>query len=49
MAVTPMVRSNICLNAHPQGCKQSVLNQIEYTKKVKANTAKKEADSYENE
>ncbi|MBS7295970.1 MAG: trans-2-enoyl-CoA reductase family protein [Treponema sp.] len=42
MAVTPMVRSNICLNAHPQGCKQSVLNQIEYTKKVKANTAKKE-------
>ena len=32
MAVKPMVRSNICLNAHPQGCKQAVLNQIEYTK-----------------
>lgn len=31
----PMVRSNICLNAHPQGCRQSVLNQIEYTKKQK--------------
>ncbi len=38
----PMVRSNICLNAHPQGCKQAVLNQIEYTKKQKAKTAAKE-------
>lgn len=37
--VKPMVRSNICLNAHPQGCKQEVLNQIEYTKKIKAKTA----------
>lgn len=36
MAVKPMVRNNICLNAHPQGCKQAVLNQIEYTKKIKA-------------
>jgi len=36
----PMVRSNICLNAHPQGCKQEVLNQIEYTKSVKEKTAK---------
>ena len=33
--MTPMVRSNICLNAHPQGCKQSVLDQIEYTKQQK--------------
>lgn len=36
----PMVRSNICLNAHPQGCKQDVLNQIAYTKQVKDKTAK---------
>lgn len=32
----PMVRSNICLNAHPQGCKKSVQNQIAYTKQQKA-------------
>lgn len=37
----PMVRSNICLNAHPQGCKQSVIDQIEYTKQQKAKTAAK--------
>ncbi len=36
----PMVRSNICLNAHPQGCKQEVLNQIAYTKQVKEKTEK---------
>ncbi len=36
----PMVRSNICLNAHPQGCKQEVLNQIAYTKTIKDKTAK---------
>ncbi len=35
----PMVRSNICLNAHPAGCRQSVLNQITYTKEQKAKTA----------
>ena len=28
-----MVRNNICLNAHPKGCKKAVLDQIEYTKK----------------
>lgn len=33
MKVKPMVRSNICLNAHPAGCKKNVLNQIEYVKK----------------
>ncbi|MCR5437672.1 MAG: trans-2-enoyl-CoA reductase family protein [Treponema sp.] len=36
----PMVKSNICINAHPQGCKQSVLNQIEYTKQQKEKNAK---------
>ena len=34
MIIKPMIRSNICLNAHPAGCKQAVLDQIEITKKV---------------
>ena len=33
MIVKPMVRNNICLNAHPQGCKKGVEDQIEYTKR----------------
>lgn len=32
MVIKPMVRSNICLNAHPQGCKKAVEDQIAYTK-----------------
>lgn len=36
MSMKPMVRSNICLNAHPQGCRKSVLDQIEYTRRQKA-------------
>ncbi len=36
MIVKPMVRSNICLNAHPAGCKKSVEDQIAYTKKLRA-------------
>ncbi|MFI3256827.1 MAG: enoyl-ACP reductase FabV [Spirochaetales bacterium] len=32
MIIKPMVRSNICINAHPQGCKKSVEDQIAYTK-----------------
>ena len=31
-----MIRSNICLNSHPIGCKKAVENQIEYTKKRRA-------------
>jgi enoyl-[acyl-carrier protein] reductase / trans-2-enoyl-CoA reductase (NAD+) len=34
MVIKPMIRSNICLNAHPAGCKKSVLDQIEITKKA---------------
>ncbi len=34
MIVKPMVRNNICLNAHPAGCKRAVEEQIEYTKKT---------------
>jgi len=33
MQIKPMIRSNICLNAHPAGCAASTLNQIEYAKK----------------
>ena len=33
MSIKPMLRSNICLNAHPQGCKKAVEDQIAYTKK----------------
>ena len=33
MIIKPMIRSNICLNSHPQGCKKSVEDQIAYTKK----------------
>jgi enoyl-[acyl-carrier protein] reductase/trans-2-enoyl-CoA reductase (NAD+) len=40
MSIKPMVRSNICLNSHPQGCRQAVLNQIAYTKEQKAKAAK---------
>lgn len=32
MIITPMVRNNICLNCHPQGCEQLVNNQITYVK-----------------
>ena len=35
-----MVRNNICLNAHPQGCKKAVLDQIDYTK-ARAESRKK--------
>jgi len=33
MQIKPMIRSNICLNAHPAGCAASTLKQIEYAKK----------------
>ena len=36
MQIKPMIRSNICLNSHPIGCKKAVENQIEYTKKRRA-------------
>lgn len=35
MVIKPMVRSNICLNAHPAGCKKSVQDQIAYVKSEK--------------
>jgi enoyl-[acyl-carrier protein] reductase/trans-2-enoyl-CoA reductase (NAD+) len=35
MVVKPMVRSNICLNAHPEGMKLHVQEQIDFVKKQK--------------
>ncbi len=32
MILKPMVRNNICLNAHPEGCARETLRQIEYVK-----------------
>ncbi len=32
MLVKPMVRSNMCINAHPTGCRKNVEDQIAYTK-----------------
>jgi len=33
MQIKPMIRNNICLNAHPAGCAANVRRQIEYAKK----------------
>jgi len=33
MQIKPMIRNNICLNAHPEGCVKSVERQIDYAKK----------------
>ena len=44
MVIKPMVRNNICLNAHPAGCAVLVQRQIEYARKnlspVKGKTPK---------
>jgi enoyl-[acyl-carrier protein] reductase/trans-2-enoyl-CoA reductase (NAD+) len=32
MIVKPMIRNNICLNAHPQGCLSQVKEQVNYVK-----------------
>lgn len=36
MIVTPKIRSNICINAHPIGCAKDVERQIAYVKEQKA-------------
>ncbi|MFA5851836.1 MAG: bifunctional NADH-specific enoyl-ACP reductase/trans-2-enoyl-CoA reductase, partial [Spirochaetales bacterium] len=36
MIITPMVRNNIFLNAHPEGCAREVLLQIDQTGSLKA-------------
>ena len=36
MLIKPMIRSNICINAHPIGCARETVNQINYVKEQKA-------------
>ena len=33
MIIKPMIRSNMCVNAHPKGCAADVKHQIEYVEK----------------
>ena len=37
MIIKPMVRSNMCINAHPIGCVKDTERQIEYVKNKKLN------------
>lgn len=32
MVIKPMIRNNICMNAHPDGCEKDVLDQIAYVR-----------------
>ena len=41
--ITPKIRSNICINAHPIGCAKDTLNQIEYVKSQKSKRGVKTA------
>lgn len=43
MIVEPKIRSNICINAHPEGCAKDTLRQIEYVKAQKAKRGIKSA------
>lgn len=33
MIIKPMIRNNICMNAHPEGCRRDVLDQIAYVQR----------------
>ncbi|MCR5079784.1 MAG: trans-2-enoyl-CoA reductase family protein [Treponema sp.] len=41
--IKPMIRSNICINAHPAGCAKETENQIAYVKSQKAKRGTKTA------
>ena len=43
MIIKPMIRSNICINAHPVGCAKDTEHQIEYVKSQKAKRGVKTA------
>ncbi len=43
MVVKPMIRSNICINAHPIGCAKDTARQIEYVKAQKSKRGVKSA------
>ncbi|MCF0241234.1 MAG: trans-2-enoyl-CoA reductase family protein [Treponema sp.] len=36
MSIKPMIRSNICINAHPEGCAKETDHQIDYAKSQKS-------------
>ena len=36
MIIKPLIRSNMCINAHPKGCAADVKNQIKYIEKKRA-------------
>ena len=38
MIIKPMVRSNICINAHPKGCAALVKQWVDYVKKQRSQT-----------
>jgi enoyl-[acyl-carrier protein] reductase / trans-2-enoyl-CoA reductase (NAD+) len=44
MIIKPMVRSSICINAHPAGCAKDTDNQIAYVKAQKTKRGIKSAD-----
>ncbi len=41
MIVKPMIRSNICINAHPVGCAKEVERQIEFVRSMNARRSRK--------
>ncbi len=43
MIIKPMIRSNICINAHPIGCAKETENQIAYVRSQKAKRGTKSA------
>lgn len=45
MVIKPMIRSNICINAHPAGCAKEVENQIAYVKAQNAKRGRKPGDA----
>ena len=44
MIIKPMIRSNICINAHPVGCAKETERQIAYIKAKKAERGIKGAE-----
>lgn len=45
MVISPMIRNNICLNAHPAGCVKEVENQIEYVKTLNVQRGRKPGEA----
>ncbi len=43
MVIKPMIRSNICINSHPEGCAKDTLRQIDYVRSAKTKRGIKNA------